>query len=1036
MHGEQLVHVLVPGFAVQELPLKISNINGLRFAPDGRLTALGYDGRIHLLSDTNGDGLEDTDNLYWDKSTITVPVGMCWAPEGLYVASHGKISLLKDTKADWKADEEEVIAQGWPPTDVATGGTDAVGLARDNEGNIYFGLLTADYSNPYRVWKDGKSHYETNGIRGTIQKWSPKWKKLETVCTGIRVPFALGFNKAGDLFNTDQEGETWCPNGNPLDEFNHIILGRNYGFPPRQPQYLPDLISDPPIVSFGPQHQSSCGFDFNEPRSASPLWPARKLFGPADWDGDAFVAGESRGKIWRVKLSRTASGYVGQSCTFARLDMLTTDVQISPKGDLYVSCHSGQPDWGTGPNGEGKIFKITYTDPAAPQPTLIWTPTISEVRVSFDRSVDPSITNQLPGTDIEFGYYVSAADRLEKLKPGYQIVKQQEATPRGKIKVLSARLSDDKRVLMLGTAPHPQSVTYALTLKNVKAQDASGTGTTVDLQYSLTGVKVTWRSKARFGADCWLPHLDTTVNDALTRVSAEQDKFFKFASQPGSLELRTRLALPAGTNFLYFTSESKFDAAAGRMHVIGTNSNGHFVAMLRVEAEEDPAEIVVRWETETNKPAFQVAYSRADDPTMRPLPLNFFQLPGAPAVQPPPPLLEEKAELAGGDFERGRAMFFGDKLKCATCHRIRSEGKTIAPDLTNLAHRDPAAIRRDVQDPNALINPDYVAFNVLRTDGEELTGFVRAQKDDSLTIVDVEGKETVVSRSQVRDMHASTVSLMPAGLLEGATEEQVRDLLVFLTSEPPRRTTETVKTLLGKSSGSDKPAITNKRLVWIAGKQDHGPGQHDYPAVQKLWIERLTTSGITATNAWDWPSPNEFEKADVLVFYFWNHDWSEERLKQIDAFLARGAGIVLLHSSVIADKNPEKLTERFGLASQPGHSKYLHTPLDLKLVGSQDNPLLRLLPRQIHFLDEPYWPLIGDISKVTVIGTVEQEGKDNPEVWTFEKGKGRVFGCVLGHYTWTHEDPTYQLLVLRGMAWAAGLDAGAFDSVAVSENAR
>src|SRR5207249_11279473 len=182
------------------------------------------------------------------------------------------------------------------------------------------------------------SLYDLNSVRGTIQKWSPKTKQLETIATGIRVPFALTFNKAGDLFNTDQEGETWMPNGNPLDELNHIIPGRNYGFPPRHEKWLPDLISEPPVVAFGPQHQSACGFFFNE-RTA-----ARKSFGPAWWEGDAIIAGESRGKIWRARLVKTPAGYVGKETIIARLNMLTTDVALSPKGDVYVSCHSGPPE--------------------------------------------------------------------------------------------------------------------------------------------------------------------------------------------------------------------------------------------------------------------------------------------------------------------------------------------------------------------------------------------------------------------------------------------------------------------------------------------------------------------------------------------------------------------------------------------------------------------------------------------------------------------------------------------------------------------
>src|SRR5258708_1366833 len=54
------VHMLVPGFPVRELPVGVTNLNNVAYGPDGRLYAVGYDGRIHVLVDTDGDGLEDT----------------------------------------------------------------------------------------------------------------------------------------------------------------------------------------------------------------------------------------------------------------------------------------------------------------------------------------------------------------------------------------------------------------------------------------------------------------------------------------------------------------------------------------------------------------------------------------------------------------------------------------------------------------------------------------------------------------------------------------------------------------------------------------------------------------------------------------------------------------------------------------------------------------------------------------------------------------------------------------------------------------
>ena len=312
---ESVLRVLVPGCTVRELPVGLTNVNNLAFAPDGRLYALGYDGRVHRLVDSDGDGLEDKAELYWDRPTIQVPVGLAWSPEGLYVSSHGKVSLLRDEDGDGKADKEEISASGWPTTDVPSGGVDAMGVTRDRDGNLYFGLGTPDYSNAYRV-KDGKARYDVKGERGSILKLSADRKRREVIATGIRFPYALRFNRHGDLFATDQEGETWLPGGNPLDELNHIVLGRHYGFPPRHEKYLPGVIDEPPVVGFGPQHQSTCGLVFNE---AKPGW---KSFGPAAWEGDALVAGFSRGKIWRVRLIRTQHGYVGAPTLFARAGML------------------------------------------------------------------------------------------------------------------------------------------------------------------------------------------------------------------------------------------------------------------------------------------------------------------------------------------------------------------------------------------------------------------------------------------------------------------------------------------------------------------------------------------------------------------------------------------------------------------------------------------------------------------------------------------------------------------------------------------
>src|ERR1041384_546083 len=192
-------------------------------------------------------------------------------------------------------------------------------------------------------------------------------------------------------------------------------------------------------------------------------------------------------------------------------------------------------------------------------------------------------------------------------------------------------------------------------------------------------------------------------------------------------------------------------------------------------------------------------------------------------------------------------------------------------------------------------------------------------------------------------MQPSSVSLMPVGLLEGLKDGQVRDLLAYLLiaeapkqkmETPPLRSRAEVEAVLAKSTQpNSSPNLRALSITLVASKQDHGPGEHDYPAWQTNWVKLLKQApNVNASTAWEWPTAEQFKQADVIVFYYWNHNWSPERYRDMDGFLARGGGLVILHSACIADKEPEPLAERIGLSAQPQRVKYRHGPLDLKIV--------------------------------------------------------------------------------------------------------
>ncbi len=230
------VQMLAQGFSAFKLPIDLKNVNNLRYRPDGKLAALLYNGDVYLLSDTDGDGFEDKADLFWKSNgSLRGPIGMALTPPafkggwGVFVPSKGKCSLILDENGDDKADKEVVVASGWQ--EIAQS-VDAVGVAVDKDGAVYFGLGTANYANAYLLDDAGKAHYELGSDHGTIQRIGPDLKTRSTVATGVRFTIGLAFNKLGDLFATDQEGATWLPNGNPFDELLHIQEGRHFGFPP------------------------------------------------------------------------------------------------------------------------------------------------------------------------------------------------------------------------------------------------------------------------------------------------------------------------------------------------------------------------------------------------------------------------------------------------------------------------------------------------------------------------------------------------------------------------------------------------------------------------------------------------------------------------------------------------------------------------------------------------------------------------------------------------------------------------------------
>lgn len=236
-----------------------------------------------------------------------------------------------------------------------------------------------------------------------------------------------------------------------------------------------------------------------------------------------------------------------------------------------------------------------------------------------------------------------------------------------------------------------------------------------------------------------------------------------------------------------------------------------------------------------------------------------------------------------------------------------------------------------------------------------------------------------------------------------------------------------VRALLAGSDDTIEPARP-LRVLLVAGPKDHQKGEHDYPAWLEVWSRLLAQAPDTeVSTAWMFPTPEEADRADVMVFYH-KGNWNDARAELVDEFLARGRGLVCIHWAVNGEDRSEEFAERIGLASKAGAIGYRHGPLDIDFTPAGDHPIARNFDR-IHWYDETYWRLRGDASQIDLLGTSEEDGEPTPQFWTYERNGGRVFVSVPGHFMWTFDDPAFRLLLVRGIAWTGRRNVDRFNDL-------
>ena len=245
----------------------------------------------------------------------------------------------------------------------------------------------------------------------------------------------------------------------------------------------------------------------------------------------------------------------------------------------------------------------------------------------------------------------------------------------------------------------------------------------------------------------------------------------------------------------------------------------------------------------------------------------------------------------------------------------------------------------------------------------------------------------------------------------------------------------------------------DKKIVLIAGKASHGPGEHEFRAGCLLLQKCLAGVSGVNTEVCDngWPKANSvLDGAAAVVLYAdggSGHPFFQgDHAAVIQAMARRGVGLGCLHYAVEVPKGEpgEKMCDWIGGYYEdhyscnpmwlPDYQKFPDHPITRGVQpfslkdewymnmrwrpdGHGLTPILSAKP-SVAVRDGPYvWPK-GPYPHIQA-----NKGREETMMWAYERPDGgRGFGWTGGHYHKNWGDENYRKVVLNAILWLAKID--------------
>jgi putative membrane-bound dehydrogenase-like protein len=135
------------------------------------------------------------------------------------------------------------------------------------------------------------------------------------------------------------------------------------------------------------------------------------------------------------------------------------------------------------------------------------------------------------------------------------------------------------------------------------------------------------------------------------------------------------------------------------------------------------------------------------------------------------------------DAAAGQRVFFHPRLAgCARCHRVDGRGADIGPDLSNIGRTERRHILESLLQPNLTVAPHYQVWAIETKDGKTHTGMLMRTHLDEYTYVDAKGGLFKLNTRDIVESVPVQGSIMPGKLEELLTDQELRDLLAYLSA--------------------------------------------------------------------------------------------------------------------------------------------------------------------------------------------------------------------------------------------------------------